>query len=283
MSKESLAGPKPSFLFIGGDRCGSKSLHNMFRQHPECYVPPIADPYFFDKNYDRGVDWYLALFASAPADSKAIGEFSHDYIHSPEAARRIREHLPNVKILVTLRHPVERTFSSYAAAASAGVIRTTFAEALQNVPMLIENSLYADRLEPYFELFDPSQIQVQFFEKLEEDPQLFGENAFQFVGLPPTDGIDFGRRMSQVSRSRFPLSGALSKQTANFLRRIGWVNLLGWAKSNDTVRSLFYKPYQLDEKPQPDPDSKAKLHEIFSPQIDRLQEMLSCDLSHWRE
>ena len=61
----------------------------MFRQHPDCYVPPIADPYFFDKNYGRGLDWYFKLFADAPPTALAIGEFSHDYIHSPEAAERI--------------------------------------------------------------------------------------------------------------------------------------------------------------------------------------------------
>src|SRR5262245_50096316 len=99
---------RPNFLFIGADRCGSKSLHNIFRQHPECYVPPIADPLFFDKNYERGMDWYLDLFADAPAAARAIGEFSHDYIHSLEAAQRIAADLPNVKLLATLRHPIER-------------------------------------------------------------------------------------------------------------------------------------------------------------------------------
>ena len=67
---------RPTFLFIGADRCGSKSLHNMFRQHPDCYVPPIADPYFFDKNYDRGLDWYFKLFADSPASALGSGNCS---------------------------------------------------------------------------------------------------------------------------------------------------------------------------------------------------------------
>ena len=67
MSTKTQVAVRPTFLFIGADRCGSKSLHNIFRQHPECYVPPIADPYFFDKNYDRGMDWYLDLFSACAA------------------------------------------------------------------------------------------------------------------------------------------------------------------------------------------------------------------------
>lgn len=129
---------RPNFLFIGADRCGSKSLHHIFRQHPDCFVPAIADPYFFDSNYDRGMIWYLGLSADAAPTARAIGEFSHDYIHSVDAARAAD--LPSVKLLATLRHPIERSFSSYAAAASGGVITTDFERALKEVPMLIGNS-----------------------------------------------------------------------------------------------------------------------------------------------
>ena len=283
MTHDSQTAPAPTFLFIGGDRCGSKSLHNMFRQHPDCYVPPIADPYFFDKNYDRGINWYLGLFAAAPPDVKAIGEFSHDYIHSPEAAQRIARHLPGVKLLATLRHPIERTFSSYLATRSAGFIHASFAQALRETPLLIENSLYADRLEIYFELFDRNQIKVLFFDDLEADPRQFGKQAFQFVGLNPLEEIDYWRRMSQSSGPRLPYSGMISKQAANFLRRMGWVNLLGRAKSNALMRSIFYRPYEASEKPRPDPQSRQMLQETFAPQIDRLEKMLHCDLSHWRK
>ncbi len=274
---------RPTFLFIGADRCGSKSLHNMFRQHPGCYVPPIADPYFFDKNYDRGLDWYLKLFENAPATAQAIGEFSHDYIHSPEAAERIARDLPDVKLMATLRHPVDRTFSSYASAHSAGVIRVPFEQALQDVPMLIDNSLYADKLEAYFEHFGRDRIKVLFFDDLANDPAEFGKQAFQFLGLPFVEEIDYGRRMSQLSESRIPFSGAVSKQAANLLRRLGWVELLGKLKSNHFVRSLFYKPYSSESKPQVEPHVRKMLGEVFEPQIERLEKMLGRDLSAWRE
>jgi len=274
---------RPTFLFIGADRCGSKSLHNMFRQHPDCYVPPIADPYFFDKNYDRGLDWYLKLFENAPATAQAIGEFSHDYIHSPAAAERIARDLPDVKLMATLRHPVDRTFSSYASAHSAGVIRVPFEQALQDVPMLIDNSLYADKLEAYFEYFGRDRIEILFFDDLSDNPVKFGKQAFQFLGLPFVEEIDYGRRMSQLSKPRLPFSGAVSKQAANFLRRLGWVELLGKLKSNDFVRSLFYKPYLDKSKPQMEPHVRKMLGEVFEPQIDRLEKMLGRDLSAWRE
>lgn len=162
---------RPNFLFIGADRCGSKSLHNIFLQHRDCYVPPIADPYFFDKNYHRGFDWYLSLFAQAPASAAAIGEFSHDYIHSTDAAKRIAAELPGVRLLATLRHPIDRAFSSYGAAHAAGVIRTSFEQALDDVPMLIGNSLYADKLDVYFDLFERERIKILFFRRSRSRPK----------------------------------------------------------------------------------------------------------------
>lgn len=273
---------RPTFLFIGADRCGSKSLHNIFRQHPECYVPPIADPYFFDKNYDRGMDWYLDLFAAAPGSAKAIGEFSHDYLHSSAAAARIAANLPDVKLLATLRHPIDRAFSSYASAASAGVIRTSFEQAINEVPMLIGNSLYAGELKVYFDLFPRDQIKALFFDDLEADPAAFATQAFDFLDLPFVDEINYAERLSVLSKSRFPLSGTLSKLGANALRKVGWVSLLGRLKSNPQFRSLFYRPYESADKPQVDAETRKRLRDVFAPQIDALEEMLGRDLSSWR-
>lgn len=273
---------EPTFLFIGADRCGSKSLHNFFRQHPDCYVPPIADPYFFDQHYERGMDWYLGLFADAPRETRVIGEFSHDYIHSAEAAERIARHFPHIPLLATIRHPIERTFSSYASAHSAGVIRTSFEQALEEVPRLISGSLYADKLRMYYDHFPPEQLKVLLFDDLEADPRAFAGEAFRFLGLSLVDSIDYGERKSMLSRSRFPLSGPLSKLGAITLRRLGWVNLLGTLKSNPRFRSLFYKPYSAAEKPRVAPETRKRLSEIFAPQIDALEQMLGRDLSAWR-
>ena len=274
---------RPTFLYIGGDRCGSKSLHGIFQQHPDCYVPPIADPYFFDKHYDRGLDWYFSLFKDAPADAKAVGEFSHDYLHSPDAAQRIARDLPDVKMLVTLRHPIERTFSSYVAAFSAGATRLPLDEALRADPMFIGNSLYADKLETYFKVFPADRILVQLFDDLEENTEAFATRAFEFVGLSPCPTIDFGTTLAKLSTPRFPLAGVISRQAAHAMRRLGWVNLLGRLKNHPLVRPIFYRPFTQDDRPSMPEETRKFLQDTFAPQIDRLEKMLNCDLSHWRK
>lgn len=37
---------KPNFIFIGPDKSGSSWLYNIFKAHPEIFVPEIKDIYF---------------------------------------------------------------------------------------------------------------------------------------------------------------------------------------------------------------------------------------------
>lgn len=272
---------KPNFLFIGADRCGSKWLHNIFYHHPQCFVPTIADPYFFDKNYDKGLDWYYNLFRSVPPSAIAIGEFSHDYIHSELAAKRISEHLPDIRLLATLRHPVDRTFSSYMSAYYAGVIKTSFEKALKEVPMLINNSMYVEKLDIYFRYFEQYKIKILLYDELAEDPRRFARRAFDFVEVGFAEGLDYDTIFNPLSKPTFPGSGELSKVTANTLRKLGWLGLLGAAKRHPVVRSIFYR-LQQQQKSEMDPNTRKELLEFFDPHTSRLEEILGVDLSAWR-
>lgn len=273
---------KPNFLFIGADRCGSKWLHNIFHQHPQCFVPTIADPYFFDKNYHKGLDWYYKLFRTAPPSAIAIGEFSHDYIHSDLAAKRIAEHLSEIRLLATLRHPVDRTFSSYMAAYYAGVIRTSFEKALKEVPMLVKHSMYTEKLDTYLRHFKKDKIKILLYDELVEDPRRFARRAFDFVGVGFVEGLDYDIIINPLSRPTVHGSGKLSKLAANTLRKLGWLGLLGAAKRHPVVRSIFYSSLQQHEKPEMDPNIREELLQLFEPHTSRLEEMLGVDLSAWR-
>ena len=277
-----LVRAQPTFLFIGADRCGSKSLHNIFRQHPDCYVPAIADPYFFDRTTSGA---WIGIWTCLPpprGQSARSASFRTTTFIRPAAAERIASHFPDVQLLASLRHPIERTFSSYASACSAGVIRTSFEQAVEEVPMLVSGSLYADKLRIYYDWFPPEQLKVLFFDDLEADPRAFAGEAFKFLGLPVVDEIDYGKRMSVLSRSRFPFSGPLSKLGAHALRRLGWVNLLGSSKATRGFARCFTSPTQLATGRRFCPETRKRLGEVFAPQIDALEEMLGRDLSAWR-
>ncbi len=272
---------RPDFLFIGPDKTGSSWLYEILRQHPDCHVPEIKDIYFFDRYYDRGLDWYLRQFHDAPEAARAVGELSHDYLFSPEAARRIHDDLPGVRLLTCLRHPVERTFSHYLYLVRSGLTREPFGKALDAFPELIRNSRYATHLEPWRALFDETRLKVLLFDDLVADSRAFAHEVFDHLGVPFIEELRYGQAVLPASRPRSHALARLAKTGANLARDLGLENWVGVLKRG-TLARVLYRAYERDEKPLLDPDARARLARLFAPEVDRIEDWLRRDLSRWR-
>jgi len=125
--------PPPDFLLIGAKRGGSTSLYYTLLDHPAIMklfpaarlLPKANDTkgvHYFDSSYERGTAWYRSHFPSVAArrragaragGSVAVGEGSPYYLFHPLAAERAGRDVPDARILLILRDPVERAFSHY--------------------------------------------------------------------------------------------------------------------------------------------------------------------------
>ena len=264
---------QPTFLFIGPDKSGSSWLYEVLRAHPDCFVPDLKDIYFFDRHYDRGLDWYLSFFRPAPPESVAVGELSHDYLYSPEAAARIARDLPGVRLITTLRDPVERTFSHYLYLVRSGLTSAPFEQALRDFPELIRNSQYHTHLASYREHFPPEQLGIFFFDRLNEDPAAFAREVFSFLGLRWVEDIDYGQKVLPASRPRLRSVAWLMKKGANAGRQIGLGRLVGILKRSRLAAKL-YKPYDEDTRPRMSAETAAELRRIFAEEMAALREEL---------
>jgi hypothetical protein len=115
---------EPDFLVVGAQRAGTTSLFKALLQHPS-FVPPRfrKGVHYFDMDYDKGWRWYLGHFpnrstvdkvAAATGGVALTGEASPYYMWHPLVPDRIAKDLPNAKIIVLLRDPVERAYSGHA-------------------------------------------------------------------------------------------------------------------------------------------------------------------------
>lgn len=272
---------RPNFIFIGPDKSGSSWLHTILRQHPECFVPPSKDIYFFDRYYHRGFGWYLHHFRQANAGHKAIGELSHDYLFSPEAARRIRQDLPGVRLLTSLRQPIDRSFSQYLFMVRNGVTKAPFEQAIDEFPSLLGNSFYGRHLKAYFEIFDHSRIKVLFFESLQRDPRGFGREVFDFLGLRMIESLPFETKVLAASRPRSETLAHLTHVAAVQARHLGLGRLVGRLKQGP-LRAVLYRPYEAKERPSISAKTWAKLGAVFEPDIVHLEGLLGHSLDAWR-
>jgi hypothetical protein len=114
----------PSFLISGGQRCGTTSLYRALAAHPAVIKAVLhKGVHYFDIAYDRGIRWYRGHFPlqrRADRIAETIGrpaqtfESSPYYMYHPHAMTRIATDLPDVRVVVLVRDPVERAYSQHA-------------------------------------------------------------------------------------------------------------------------------------------------------------------------
>jgi len=230
--------------------------------------------YFFDKNFHRGLRWYEAQFASCRCES-AIGEVAHDYLFSPEACGRIRETLPNVRLIVSLRNPVDRAFSTYLFLKRHGLTTAPFREALATHPEIITNSLYAAAIERYVHTFGRNHLHVIRFADIASSPIAVTGALYRFLDVEATHRPALLRKkILPAARARSVPVAYAAKQIAVALRAIGLPAVVGHLKRSTTIQRMLYVPYTSDDYPQLDDEERARLTATFSPDIARLEAIL---------
>jgi len=128
----------PAFLIVGAQRSGTTTLFRLLASHPNLVRPTLSKGSgYFDDFYGQGWRWYRAhfplrglarLFARGPV---ATFECSGYYLFHPLAAERIARDLPEVKVVVVVRDPVERTYSAYRHERARGFETVDFDTALE--------------------------------------------------------------------------------------------------------------------------------------------------------
>lgn len=272
---------RPTFLFVGPDKSGSSWLYQILSQHPDCYVPEAKDIYFFDRYYDKGLDWYWSYFRNAPDDATALGELSHDYLFSRKAAERIHAALPEVTILACLRNPVERSVSQYQYMRRGGEVGDDFWEAISAHPKIIDNSRYLNNVQSYIDIFGRAQVQLLSFDDLTANARSFGEDVLSRLGLRSDVELPYEQRVREAGMARSPTLSRALKSGANIARQLGMSNLVGRVK-HSRASSLAYRELKPGERTCLTPEEKDRLWQIFAPEIPELSRLMGRDLSHWK-
>src|SRR3954452_17363905 len=122
--------PRADALLIGAPKAGTSALHTALAMHPQVYASPVKEPKYYlcgdapppayrgpgDAHSQQEWVWrrrdYQGLFAAAPPDAVRI-ESTPFYLYSPDARRRIAEDLPEAKLVVVVRDPIDRAYSNW--------------------------------------------------------------------------------------------------------------------------------------------------------------------------
>jgi len=203
---------KPRFLIIGSQRCGTTSLYNYLIQHPNIISASKKEIHYFDTNYDKGNKWYNKHFITMKESKRKkyfiTGEATPYYFFHPHAPSRVRKTLPDVRLIVMLRDPGERTFSHYKHHVKLKAESLRFEEAIKlesqriagewdkmlqdknynsyNLQMFsyLVRGVYVDQLKRWFEHFPKEQFLVLKSEDFFNNPEDNFLKTLHFLGLP---------------------------------------------------------------------------------------------------
>jgi hypothetical protein len=208
----------PQFVIIGAAKAGTTSLYGWLSEHPYVAAASQKEVHYFDYNYYRGEDWYRrhfplgseqAAFAREHGRPFLTGEASPSYMSHHWAPRRLAKLLPDARLIVALRNPVERAYSQFQMSRrEQEEPLESFAEAVAAEDRRLDperarvgasphynswaigcwsylmRSRYAEQLERWLELFPRSQLHVLTLEELAQDPQAALEEVHEFLELP---------------------------------------------------------------------------------------------------
>ncbi|MDJ0798482.1 MAG: sulfotransferase [Calothrix sp. MO_167.B12] len=295
----------PNFLIIGAQKAGTTALWHYLNQHPQIYMSPVKEPGFFDFEGEKpnfsgpgdaelynhvvtDIEEYRQLFQGA-ANEIAIGEATTWYLYSQKAPERIKHYIPDVKLIVILRNPVDRAYSSFMHAIRDEREPLDFAKALGEEEIRINQNweylwrykqmgFYSIQLKCYFDNFDISQIKVYLYEDLNNNPAELIKDIFQFLDVDDTFMPEVFTRLNiSGTRKNKTIDALLNTENPvrNFLRPILPVRL--------RKNIANYLRTQNSLKPQCPLDIQKELIEVFREDILELQNLIQRDLSKWLE
>jgi hypothetical protein len=272
----------PNFLIIGAQKSGTSWLHAMLVQHPDVFMPD-SELHFFDKEdrFERGVAWYEAHFPEA-GRFRAVGEKTPDYLwangrgvegHLPDVHHNVHRVVPDAKLIVVLRDPVERAVS-----AVLHLLRTRRVSPLLSLDALlvgeardlvrghgvIEYGFYHRQIRAYLEQFDRERMLFLLFEDdIRQNAPATLRRVCEFLEIEPDFGFsDEHKGVNVARRSRL---GMVADYYAPFLRRAS------------RLADVFLPAY----RPVPAESTIRELSALYEEENEKLFEMLGRRAASW--
>jgi hypothetical protein len=294
-----MSGYKPDFIAIGTEKSGTSWLGKCVEEHPEIKFPKNKELYFFNDvdshflkktrtKYGRGIGWYFKQFEGIDKQAKK-GDWSITYMCTKETARRIKKHLPKVKMIACLRNPVERAFSQYLYEIRLGLINPElkFIDILKARPDFIEKGFYAKQLKNYFQLFDKRQILILIYENLKADPKSEIKRVFEFLNLKDTEFIppSLNKKVNQAGKAVFPSLNLFMLRSEYFMRAHGFDPVLRLLEKTG-VRNIALKIRDMNNNqyakyPRLGKRDREYLYSLYKEDMRDLSKLIKEDISVW--
>jgi hypothetical protein len=269
----------PNFFIVGAARAGTTSLYEYLRRAPGVFLSPVKEPKYFCTEDEFGMSApapirsqteYLKLFKGVN-DETAVGEASPQYLCDPGAPGLIHEAVPEARIIINLRDPVERAFSHYLVHARMGIQPLPAKEALP-LEVYLAGGFYAQPVQRYLDLFGSERVKVLIFEEFIRNTRGSVQELLEFLGVDAEPPDSIAEAHNAFARPRGHLLGMIYRNSP--LRTV-WRSLLP-----DQFRRSVREKILLKKQPKPSLSEEARkfLEDAYRDDVVKLETLLGRSL-----
>jgi len=230
---------------------------------------------------------YRALFDEA-GDARAIGEATPLYLYHEAAPPCIHHYLPDARIIIMLRNPVDRAYSHFwhRIRGSREPLRD-FEQALNAEAerrsagwewfwRYADFGFYHAQVKRYLDTFGKAQVRIYLYEDFAADPAVLLRDIFGFIGVDPSFQADVRLQYNKTGRPRSRLLHYLFHPRSPVRAVIRTLFPL------ETKRRLATRLQQVNTYKPPLEDAvRNRLATRFQDDVLKLQALIGRDLSAW--
>ncbi len=300
----------PDFLLVGAPKCATGTIYELLERGPGVFGAP-KDLYFFGSDLATtqprlSPAEYHAQFEAAPAGAR-LADSSVGYLCSERAAGEIRAAVPEARIVIALRNPLDAVPSLHRHCLYYGLEEIEdLGEALaaeadraagRRMPrrcahpwMLLYTHVYryAEQMQRYFDAFGRERCHVVVYDDFRAEPEATMDALRAFLDLPApepeeaaTDGpAPSELRVNRARRARSRRLSALLTDPPPLARRLVR-GLTPQSLRRRAAEGVLAANTSGDAPPPVDPAVRAGLADAFAGEVESVSRLLDRDLGHW--
>jgi hypothetical protein len=291
-----------TLVVVGAGKAASTTIFGWLDAHPQVCMAHPKEPQFFSCHYDVGPAAFWPPFFSHCSGEPHVGEATPSYLHLPYVPQRIAATYPAAKILMCMRHPVDRAYSDWWMHHARGDDRESFERAMRisveqsdrrsgdaeaswkehlaslrsgrvRARPYLEIGLYDEHLARYREYFPEDQIKVVLFDELRQNSRQVYTDVCRFLKLsepaeppkePRNQALSIG--LGRARRVRYSAVGAAAARWIPQSIRTAVKNAIAGRGGGPPPMPIATRTWLL---------------EYYAAHNDRLGRMLGVDLAHW--
>ena len=280
----------PNFFVVGAPKCGTTSVYHYLSKHQDIFLPSKKELNFFSSEeiirqnlyYDSFMvddfNHYKDLYKNSH-NFFAKGDFSVSYLFYKDVPQKIKDCVPDAKIIIFLRNPLDRSYSHYLMDFRLGYIKNSIEQIIKNpkkfnmyYQQIIELSMYFNQVKRYKDLFGDN-VKIILFEQLKNDTASTINSILDFINVDKN--VDL---ITDIKHNSFKMpKNNLVKKIYNNKKIRKFFSKLTPKFFKKAIFSIFF----TYDKPKLTVSTKKYLSNLFYDDVKNLEKLINEDLSDW--